>query len=154
MIVAFVVVLIFILKIFNQMFNSLRRRPGRRPLATGRHTKDAVRFQEGRRGEDAAPLLKEGATRPGATGQGKAQVHLSKVRGGGLPLIFVGPDDKVEDTKAKVKCGRTRLQDRMSTDKKGTMVQAYPCLTRSGRCSGSSGRTPIPISVRARLCSR
>ena len=107
-------------------FPSLRRRPGRRPLATGRHTKDAFRFQEGHRVEGAVPLPKEGAARPGATGQGEAQVHLSKVRRGSHPLIFVGSDDEVEETKAKVKCDRARLQDWMSTDKKGTLVQAYP----------------------------
>ena len=97
-----------------------------RSPAIGRHTKEAFRFQEGRCGEGAAPLPKEGTTHPDATSQGEAQVCLSEVQGGGRPLIFFGPDDEVEETKAKVKCDQTCLQDRLNTDKKGTMVQAYP----------------------------
>ena len=63
--------------------------------------------------------------------------------------MVVALDTEVEYTKAKVKCERTRLQDRLSTDERGSMIPVCPYLTRSVRCSVSSGRTTSPISISA-----
>jgi len=48
---------------------------------------------------------------------------LDKVMAG-TPVMVVGPDDEVEDIKAEVMSDLTKLQEKLSTDKKGVMVQA------------------------------
>ena len=52
---------------------------------------------------------------------------LEKVMAG-TPVMVVGPEDEVEDIKAEVMSDLTRLQDKLSTDKKGVMVQASGAL--------------------------
>lgn len=48
---------------------------------------------------------------------------LDKVMAG-TPMLIVGPDDEEEDIKAEVMSDLTSLQEKLSTDKKGVMVQA------------------------------
>ena len=73
---------------------------------------------------------------------------LEKVMAG-TPVMVVGPDDEVEDIKAEVMSDLTRLQDKLSTDKKGVMVQASTlgALEALLQFLREDTKPPIPVSA-------
>lgn len=73
---------------------------------------------------------------------------LDKVMAG-TPVMVVGPDDEVEDIKAEVMSDLTRLQEKLSTDKKGVMVQASTlgALEALLQFLREETKPPIPVSA-------
>jgi translation initiation factor 5B len=73
---------------------------------------------------------------------------LEKVMAG-TPVMVVGPDDEVEDIKAEVMSDLTRLQKKLSTDKKGVMVQASTlgALEALLQFLREETKPPIPVSA-------
>ncbi|KAL7470923.1 hypothetical protein ACHAXS_013117 [Conticribra weissflogii] len=73
---------------------------------------------------------------------------LEKVMAG-TPVMVVGPDDEVEDIKAEVMSDLTKLQDKLSTDKKGVMVQASTlgALEALLQFLREETKPPIPVSA-------
>ena len=73
---------------------------------------------------------------------------LEKVMAG-TPVMVVGPEDEVEDIKAEVMSDLTRLQDKLSTDKKGVMVQASTlgALEALLQFLREETQPPIPVSA-------
>jgi len=72
---------------------------------------------------------------------------LEKVMAG-TPVMIVGPDDEEEDIKAEVMSDLTSLQDKLSTDKKGVMVQASTlgALEALLQFLREETNPPIPVS--------
>jgi translation initiation factor 5B len=73
---------------------------------------------------------------------------LEKVMAG-TSVLVVGPDDEVEDIKAEVMSDLTKLQDKLSTDKKGVMVQASTlgALEALLQFLREETKPPIPVSA-------
>lgn len=73
---------------------------------------------------------------------------LEKVMAG-TPVMVVGPDDEVEDIKAEVMSDLTSLQEKLSTDKKGVMVQASTlgALEALLQFLREETKPPIPVSA-------
>mmetsp|Transcript_21307 Transcript_21307/g.31818 ORF Transcript_21307/g.31818 Transcript_21307/m.31818 type:complete len:964 (-) Transcript_21307:105-2996(-) len=73
---------------------------------------------------------------------------LEKVMAG-TPVMVVGPDDEEEDIKAEVMSDLTKLQDKLSTDKKGVMVQASTlgALEALLQFLREETNPPIPVSA-------
>ena len=73
---------------------------------------------------------------------------LEKVMAG-TPVMVVGPDDEVEDIKAEVMSDLTKLQEKLSTDKKGVMVQASTlgALEALLQFLREETKPPIPVSA-------
>ena len=73
---------------------------------------------------------------------------LDKVMAG-TPVMVVGPEDEVEDIKAEVMSDLTSLQDKLSTDKKGVMVQASTlgALEALLQFLREETKPPIPVSA-------
>ncbi|KAL3761692.1 hypothetical protein ACHAW5_004256 [Stephanodiscus triporus] len=73
---------------------------------------------------------------------------LEKVMAG-TPVLVVGPDDEVEDIKAEVMSDLTKLQEKLSTDKKGVMVQASTlgALEALLQFLREDTKPPIPVSA-------
>lgn len=73
---------------------------------------------------------------------------LDKVMAG-TPVMVVGPDDEVEDIKAEVMSDLTKLQEKLSTDKKGVMVQASTlgALEALLQFLREETKPPIPVSA-------
>ena len=73
--------------------------------------------------------------------------NLEKVMAG-TPVMVVGPDDEEEDIKAEVMSDLTRIQDKLSTDKKGVMVQASTlgALEALLQFLREETKPPIPVS--------
>jgi len=72
---------------------------------------------------------------------------LEKVMAG-TPVMIVGPEDEEEDIKAEVMSDLTSLQDKLSTDKKGVMVQASTlgALEALLQFLREETNPPIPVS--------
>lgn len=73
---------------------------------------------------------------------------LEKVMAG-TPLMVVGPNDEEEDIKAEVMSDLTNLQDKLSTDKKGVMVQASTLGALEALLQFLREETDPPIPVSA-----
>ena len=73
---------------------------------------------------------------------------LEKVMAG-TPVMVAGPDDEVEDIKAEVMSDLTSLQEKLSTDKKGVMVQASTlgALEALLQFLREETKPPIPVSA-------
>ena len=73
--------------------------------------------------------------------------NLEKVMAG-TPVMIVGPDDEEEDIKAEVMSDLSRIQDKLSTDKKGVMVQASTlgALEALLQFLREETKPPIPVS--------
>lgn len=73
---------------------------------------------------------------------------LEKVMAG-TSVLVVGADDEVEDIKAEVMSDLTKLQDKLSTDKKGVMVQASTlgALEALLQFLREETKPPIPVSA-------
>eukprot|EP00571_Detonula_confervacea_P010940 CAMPEP_0172303884 /NCGR_PEP_ID=MMETSP1058-20130122/5396_1 /TAXON_ID=83371 /ORGANISM="Detonula confervacea, Strain CCMP 353" /LENGTH=989 /DNA_ID=CAMNT_0013014921 /DNA_START=56 /DNA_END=3025 /DNA_ORIENTATION=+ len=73
---------------------------------------------------------------------------LEKVMAG-TPVMVVGPGDEVEDIKAEVMSDLTNLQQKLSTDKKGVMVQASTlgALEALLQFLREETKPPIPVSA-------
>jgi translation initiation factor 5B len=73
---------------------------------------------------------------------------LEKVMAG-TPVMVVGPDDEEEDIKAEVMSDLTSLKDKLSTDKKGVMVQASTlgALEALLQFLREETKPPIPVSA-------
>jgi translation initiation factor 5B len=73
---------------------------------------------------------------------------LEKVMAG-TPVLVVGPDDEVEDIKSEVMSDLTKLQEKLSTDKKGVMVQASTlgALEALLQFLREDTKPPIPVSA-------
>ena len=73
---------------------------------------------------------------------------LEKVMAG-TPVMVVGPDDEEEDIKAEVMSDLTSLHDKLSTDKKGVMVQASTlgALEALLQFLREETKPPIPVSA-------
>ena len=73
---------------------------------------------------------------------------LEKVMAG-TSVLVVGSDDEVEDIKAEVMSDLTKLQDKLSTDKKGVMVQASTlgALEALLQFLREETKPPIPVSA-------
>ncbi|KAL7542355.1 hypothetical protein ACHAXR_011705 [Thalassiosira sp. AJA248-18] len=73
---------------------------------------------------------------------------LEKVMAG-TPVMVVGPDDEVEDIKAEVMSDLTKLQEKLSTDKRGVMVQASTlgALEALLQFLREDTQPPIPVSA-------
>lgn len=73
---------------------------------------------------------------------------LEKVMAG-TSVLVAGPDDEVEDIKAEVMSDLTKLQDKLSTDKKGVMVQASTlgALEALLQFLREETKPPIPVSA-------
>ena len=73
---------------------------------------------------------------------------LEKVMAG-TSVLVVGPDDEVEDIKAEVMSDLTKLQGKLSTDKKGVMVQASTlgALEALLQFLREETKPPIPVSA-------
>lgn len=73
---------------------------------------------------------------------------LEKVMAG-TPVMVVGPDDEEEDIKAEVMSDLTSLQSKLSTDKKGVMVQASTlgALEALLQFLREETKPPIPVSA-------
>jgi translation initiation factor 5B len=74
--------------------------------------------------------------------------NLDKVMAG-TPMMIIGPDDEEEDIKAEVMSDLTGLQDKLSTDKKGVMVQASTlgALEALLQFLREETKPPIPVSA-------
>jgi len=73
---------------------------------------------------------------------------LEKVMAG-TPVMVAGPDDEVEDIKAEVMSDLSKLQEKLSTDKKGVMVQASTlgALEALLQFLREETQPPIPVSA-------
>lgn len=73
---------------------------------------------------------------------------LEKVMAG-TPVMVVGPDDEEEDIKAEVMSDLTSLKEKLSTDKKGVMVQASTlgALEALLQFLREETKPPIPVSA-------
>lgn len=73
---------------------------------------------------------------------------LEKVMAG-TPVLTIGPDDEEEDIKAEVMSDLTNLEDKLSTDKKGVMVQASTlgALEALLQFLREETKPPIPVSA-------
>lgn len=73
---------------------------------------------------------------------------LEKVMAG-TPIMVVGPDDEVEDIKSEVMADLTSLQEKLSTDKRGVMVQASTlgALEALLQFLREETKPPIPVSA-------
>ena len=73
--------------------------------------------------------------------------NLEKVMAG-TPVMVVGPNDEEEDIKAEVMSDLSRIQDKLSTDKKGVMVQASTlgALEALLQFLREETKPPIPVS--------
>ena len=74
--------------------------------------------------------------------------HLEKVMAG-TPVMIVGPDDTEEDIKAEVMSDLTKLEDKLSTDSKGVLVQASTlgALEALLQFLREDTQPPIPVSA-------
>jgi translation initiation factor 5B len=74
--------------------------------------------------------------------------HLDKVMAG-TPVMIVGPDDTEEDIKAEVMSDLTKLEDKLSTDSKGVLVQASTlgALEALLQFLREDTQPPIPVSA-------
>jgi len=74
--------------------------------------------------------------------------NLEKVMAG-TPVMVVGPDDDEEDIKQEVMSDLTNLQDKLSVDKKGVMVQASTlgALEALLQFLREETKPPIPVSA-------
>eukprot|EP00934_Nitzschia_sp_Nitz4_P002672 Nitzschia sp. Nitz4//scaffold199_size41809//25378//28645//NITZ4_007455-RA/size41809-augustus-gene-0.41-mRNA-1//1//CDS//3329540576//2662//frame0 len=73
---------------------------------------------------------------------------LEKVMAG-TPVMVVGPDDEEEDIKAEVMSDLTKLEDKLSTDKTGVLVQASTlgALEALLQFLREDTQPPIPVSA-------
>ena len=73
---------------------------------------------------------------------------LEKVMAG-TPVMVVGPDDEEEDIKAEVMSDLTKLEDKLSTDKVGVLVQASTlgALEALLQFLREDTKPPIPVSA-------
>lgn len=73
---------------------------------------------------------------------------LEKVMAG-TPVMVIGPDDEEEDIKAEVMSDLTNLEDKLSTDKRGVMVQASTlgALEALLQFLREETNPPIPVSA-------
>ena len=73
---------------------------------------------------------------------------LEKVMAG-TPVMVVGPDDEEEDIKAEVMSDLTKLEDKLSTDKVGVLVQASTlgALEALLQFLREETKPPIPVSA-------
>lgn len=74
--------------------------------------------------------------------------NLEKVMAG-TPVMIVGPDDTEEDIKAEVMSDLTKLEDKLSTDNKGVLVQASTlgALEALLQFLREDTQPPIPVSA-------
>jgi len=74
--------------------------------------------------------------------------NLEKVMAG-TPVMIVGPDDEEEDIKAEVMSDLTKLEDKLSTDNKGVLVQASTlgALEALLQFLREETQPPIPVSA-------
>jgi translation initiation factor 5B len=74
--------------------------------------------------------------------------NLDKVMAG-TPVMVVGPEDEEEDIKAEVMSDLTNLQDKLSTDKVGVLVQASTlgALEALLQFLREETKPPIPVSA-------
>lgn len=74
--------------------------------------------------------------------------NLEKVMAG-TPVMVIGPDDEEEDIKAEVMSDLTNLEDKLSTDKRGVMVQASTlgALEALLQFLREETNPPIPVSA-------
>lgn len=74
--------------------------------------------------------------------------NLEKVMAG-TPVMIVGPDDTEEDIKAEVMSDLTKLEDKLSTDNKGVLVQASTlgALEALLQFLREETQPPIPVSA-------
>jgi translation initiation factor 5B len=74
--------------------------------------------------------------------------NLEKVMAG-TPVMIVGPEDTEEDIKAEVMSDLTKLQDKLSTDKVGVLVQASTlgALEALLQFLREETKPPIPVSA-------
>ena len=74
--------------------------------------------------------------------------NLEKVMAG-TPVLVVGPDDEEEDIKAEVMSDLTKLEDKLSTDKVGVLVQASTlgALEALLQFLREETEPPIPVSA-------
>jgi len=74
--------------------------------------------------------------------------NLEKVMAG-TPVMIVGPDDTEEDIKAEVMSDLTKLEDKLSTDSKGVLVQASTlgALEALLQFLREDTQPPIPVSA-------
>mmetsp|Transcript_31976 Transcript_31976/g.74714 ORF Transcript_31976/g.74714 Transcript_31976/m.74714 type:complete len:1120 (-) Transcript_31976:18-3377(-) len=74
--------------------------------------------------------------------------NLEKVMAG-TPVMVVGPDDEEEDIKAEVMSDLTKLEDKLSTDKLGVLVQASTlgALEALLQFLREETKPPIPVSA-------
>uniref|UniRef100_A0A7S2Y322 Eukaryotic translation initiation factor 5B n=1 Tax=Entomoneis paludosa TaxID=265537 RepID=A0A7S2Y322_9STRA len=74
--------------------------------------------------------------------------NLDKVMAG-TPVMVVGPDDEEEDIKAEVMSDLTKLEDKLSTDKVGVLVQASTlgALEALLQFLREETKPPIPVSA-------
>jgi translation initiation factor 5B len=74
--------------------------------------------------------------------------NLDKVMAG-TPVLIVGPGDEEEDIKAEVMSDLTKLEDKLSTDKQGVLVQASTlgALEALLQFLREDTKPPIPVSA-------
>lgn len=74
--------------------------------------------------------------------------HLEKVMAG-TPVMVIGPDDEEEDIKAEVMSDLTKLEEKLSVDKAGVMVQASTlgALEALLQFLREETKPPIPVSA-------
>ena len=74
--------------------------------------------------------------------------NLEKVMAG-TPVMIVGPDDEEEDIKAEVMSDLTKLEEKLSTDKTGVLVQASTlgALEALLQFLREETQPPIPVSA-------
>jgi len=74
--------------------------------------------------------------------------NLDKVMAG-TPVLVVGPGDEEEDIKAEVMSDLTKLEDKLSTDKQGVLVQASTlgALEALLQFLREDTKPPIPVSA-------
>jgi len=84
----------------------------------------------------------------GALGVKVIGTNLDKVMAG-TPVLVIGPDDEEEDIKAEVMSDLTNLQEKLSVDKKGVMVQASTlgALEALLQFLRVDTKPPIPVSA-------